>query len=312
MTAAVPRRVGRSVTTSPAGRLGDAIFPVTDDVLTLANGRRLGFRVRGDVRSQPLIYFHGEPGSRLEADLIPDADLRAFDVRVVSFDRPGMGRSDLIPARDMVLDVEDAIELADHLGIGRFAVIGVSAGGPPALAITATHPERVQRTVLCCSAGPYDDERFMTAEDIEGRRQALEHGIESLLPECELGRKAMLANPFDEIAVWFGDFPPAEREWITTNPRDEQIVADYLEALKQGARGWLRETEVRIRPWSFDPSKIMVPVRAFHGERDTFELIENTRRIIDLIPGATLKAYPGGDHLAPLMHPGDLLAAVTA
>jgi pimeloyl-ACP methyl ester carboxylesterase len=53
----------------------------------------------------------------------------------------------------------------------------------------------------------------------------------------------------------------------------------------------------------------VAPVRAFHGEIDAWELLENTRRIVARIPQGTLTVYPGGNHLAPLMHPGDLLGA---
>ena len=288
------------------------MLPVLDDVLTLADQRRVGYRVRGDRAGQPLVYFHGQPGSRLEADLIPDRVLETFGVWIVSFDRPGMGKSDLIPARDMTLDVEDAVDLADHLGIQTFAVMGVSAGGPPGLALSATHPERVLRTVLSSTSGPYDDERFMSEEDREGRRQALEHGPESMLPDYEAERQRFLAEPEATVAEWFAGFPDEELAWITAPPAGPLVVADYSEAVRQGARGWLREAEVRLMSWSFDPSSIVVRVRAFHGDADTFELLENTRRTIDQIPHGTLHVYPGGGHLAPLMRPEELFAAVIA
>lgn len=283
-----------------------------DHVLTLADGRSIGYRDRGDRSWLPVVYFHGEPGSRLEAELIPDAALAAAEVRLISFDRPGMGRSDLIPAQDMTLDIQDALSVADHLEVGRFAVIGVSAGGPPAFAISATHPERVVRTVLISAAGPYDDETYMTVEDIDTLRRLRDAGPASLLGEYEDERRAFLEDLPGTLAEWFVDFPDAERAWISTPPAEPAIVADFTEALRQGADGWLRETEVRSLPWSFDPAAINGPVRAFHGARDTWELVANIRRILDRIPDADLRIYPGGDHLAPLMHPHDFLGACVA
>jgi pimeloyl-ACP methyl ester carboxylesterase len=285
---------------------------IIDDVLTLADGRRIGFRVRGDRRTTPIVYFHGEPGSRLEADVIPDDALAEAGAYLVSFDRPGMGRSDLVPAQDMTIDVEDAIRVADHLGIDRFSVIGVSAGGPPAYAISAVHPERLLRTVLGNGSGPYDDEAFMPEEDIKEHRRLRALGAEALVAEYEEDAQRIVADVGALVDRWFADFPDDERRWIMTPPARTVIVADFREALRQGGRGWLRETEVRAMPWSFDPADIVVPVRAFHGERDAWELLANTRRVIDRIPGATLTVYPGGDHLAALIRPGDLLAAAVA
>lgn len=282
---------------------------LTDAVLTLPNGRAIGYRDRGHRSSLPVVYFHGEPGSRLEADLIPDDALLAAGVRLISFDRPGMGRSDLVPAQDMTLDIEDAITVADHLGVERFSVIGVSAGGPPAFAISATHPERVIRTVLSSASGPYDDEAFMPAEDIDAMRRLRDGGPDSMIEEYEDERRSFLEDTAGTLTRWFAEFPEAERVWLSTPPASTAIAADFEEALRQGARGWLRESEVRSMPWSFDPGAITCPVRAFHGDRDSWELIANISRTLDWIPDADLTVYPGGDHVAPLMHPLDLLHA---
>lgn len=43
----------------------------------------------------------------------------------------------------------DYISLMDHLGIGRFSIIGLSVGGMWAAHIAATYPERVEKLVLC-------------------------------------------------------------------------------------------------------------------------------------------------------------------
>ena len=67
--------------------------PPVDSTLTLGDGRRLGCAEFGDPEGTPGFYFHGHPGSRLEAQL---ADQAAWDlgVRIIALDRPGYGRSD--------------------------------------------------------------------------------------------------------------------------------------------------------------------------------------------------------------------------
>jgi len=287
---------------------------VLDDVLTLADGRRLGFRVRGDRSAVPILHFHGQPGSRLEADIYPDDLLEAVGVRVVSYDRPGMGASDLIDARDMVDDLPDAIALLDHLGIGRAGVIGVSAGGPWAFAFAATYPDRVIGLVPTSASGPYDEasEPWMHDDDIEEMRDLRTSGADAMLAGYEGARARMLEDIDAELARWFEDFPASERAWATTGFGQAVFRADMQAALAAGARGWLRGTEVRALPWSFDPSAIRCPVHAFHGDRDSLERLDNLERVLARIPGASVTVYPGGDHIAPLMHPEALLEAAIA
>src|SRR4051812_49452500 len=92
----------------------------------------------------------------------PDEDaVRELGIRVVTYDRPGYGRSTRHPGRRVVDCVGDVATIADELGIKRFAVSGASGGGPHALAIAARLPERVTRVACVVGAAPYD------AEDLE-------------------------------------------------------------------------------------------------------------------------------------------------
>jgi len=284
-----------------------------DSVLILADGRRLGYRVRGDLSAMPILLFHGQPGSRLETDIYADAVLDAAGARVISYDRPGMGHSDDHPARDMVDDLPDAIALLDHLGIERVGVIGVSAGGPWAFAFAASYPDRVVRLVPVSASGPYDAaaEPYMHDVDIEEMRDVRTRGADAMLEGYEAARARMLEDIDAEMARWLVDFPVPEIEWATQGPGKAILHAEMAAALGAGARGWLRETEVRALPWSFDPSTISCPVRAFHGDRDSSERLDNLERILARIPDASVTVYPGGDHFSPHLHPERLLAAAT-
>jgi pimeloyl-ACP methyl ester carboxylesterase len=79
------------------------------------------------------LYFHGHPGSRLEARFLAKAADRA-GVRLVGVDRPGMGLSTYQSRRRVMDWPGDVAQLADHLKLGRFAVVGFSGGGLYSLA----------------------------------------------------------------------------------------------------------------------------------------------------------------------------------
>ncbi len=286
---------------------------VLDDVLILSDGRHLGYRVRGDRTAVPILHFHGQPGSRLEADIFPDDALDAADAKVGCYDRPGMGRSDLTKARDMVDDLPDAIALLDHLGIGQVGVSGWSAGGPWAFAFAATYPDRVVRVVPIAASGPYDEgsEPYMHDDDIEEMRDMRTRSAEVNLQGYESdsvtdaqGHRCGVVDMACRLpgtGARVGD----PRAWQDHPPRRGS------RRVRPGASGILRESEVRALPWSFDPSTIRCPVRAFHGDRDSSERLDNLERILAQIPDASVTVYPGGGHISPLLHPEQLLAAAT-
>jgi pimeloyl-ACP methyl ester carboxylesterase len=70
-------------------------------------------------------------------------------VRVVAMDLRGRGESDKPPTGyTMAAHVADTVGLLDALDISRGVVIGWSLGAKIALALAATHPDRVERLVL--------------------------------------------------------------------------------------------------------------------------------------------------------------------
>jgi len=114
----------------------------------LADGRRLGMRGMAAPDGEPLFYFHGHPGSRLEARFAHAAAAEADD-RVIALDRPSYGLSDFKPRRvlrDWPDDVADAQlvrrpEVAEYRS-GRHPR-GIPAGQPRGgLGHRGTRPSR--------------------------------------------------------------------------------------------------------------------------------------------------------------------------
>jgi pimeloyl-ACP methyl ester carboxylesterase len=127
---------------------------IVDTTLRLRDGRSLGYLDIGEVGTPPVILFHGSPGSRLDAFYLPSDELAATGVRMLAPDRPGLGRSDPRPRQSFREGVADAAGLADALGLEKFAVIGVSGGGPYAAACAEWLPERLTAAALVSGVGP--------------------------------------------------------------------------------------------------------------------------------------------------------------
>src|ERR1035441_6500144 len=105
-------------------------------VTVLGDGRDIGWLELGEPDGAPVFAFHGTPGSRLQLT-IDETAIGDAGVRLVCPDRPGYGLSTFQPGRRLVDWPGDVAHLADHLGIGRFAVMGISGGGPHAAACAA-------------------------------------------------------------------------------------------------------------------------------------------------------------------------------
>src|SRR5919107_2085925 len=68
---------------------------------------------------------------------------------LVRYDKPGCGLSDPWPGRQTIeTDLEVLGAVADHLGLDRLDLLGISMAAPVSVAFAARHPERVGRLVL--------------------------------------------------------------------------------------------------------------------------------------------------------------------
>ena len=77
-------------------------------------------------------------------------------MRVIAPDRPGYGLSDFKKKRTIADWTDDVVELADALGLGRFAVAGISGGGPYAAAAALRISDRLTFAAIISGVGPFE------------------------------------------------------------------------------------------------------------------------------------------------------------
>lgn len=114
-------------------------------IVSLASGT-MSYRETGD--GPALLLLHGLNGSSASWDAQHEALGARF--RVIAWDAPGYGRSDLLePVADAYADAANL--LLEALGVRRAAVLGHSMGGVVAGRLAHRHPERIDRLVLSCT-----------------------------------------------------------------------------------------------------------------------------------------------------------------
>lgn len=123
----------------------------------LDDRRRICCTECGDPGGAPVFYFHGMPGSRLEAQFGHQA-AADHGCRLIGLDRPAIGRSDFCEGRSLLDCPRDVEEMARQFEIDRFGLIGLSGGGPYALACGQLTSDRLAFTVLMGSRGPVADQ----------------------------------------------------------------------------------------------------------------------------------------------------------
>jgi pimeloyl-ACP methyl ester carboxylesterase len=287
---------------------------VTTRQIILGDGRALGFAEYGDPKGKPVFYCHGFPASRLEAELTASVAAR-IGVRVVAADRPGFGRSDFRPDRSITDWPDDLGELADRLGIERFAVLGVSGGGPYALACALRLPARLTRVGLVCGLGPLAATGLLREMGWPAR---VSFGLARRMPLLlRLLYEGLLGPPlrrYPEAAMKLLTVaaPAADRE-VLARPEVRRILAASIgEAFRPGMRGATWEMGLYGRPWGFAPEEIAVPVRLWHGTADGTVPFSHGRHLAAALPNCRPVFAEGEGHFTlPIGHMEEILRTLS-
>ena len=275
--------------------------------VTLPDGR-LVHLWQGGAPSGPVVFFlHGCPDTRRAAFPGEGAASRA-GVRLVAVNRPGYGRSD--PASSGHSSVaDDLVAVADLLGVERFAVLGMSLGGPYALACAARHPHRVTAAgVVAAPAmalGPPWHRDDLTPEKQSFFAHLMSCPVEEAMalmrPEFEDFVATVSPQDPDDVAVaerWTRGLHPWDLEVLSALPSAE-VAASAREALA-GTHGYLRDAAITFRQWDFHPDEVRCPTWLWYGAHDSNAPARNGRWFADRVPGATLVVREDTAHLGAL------------
>jgi pimeloyl-ACP methyl ester carboxylesterase len=253
--------------------------------ISLPDGRSLAFAEYGDSHGKPVFFFHGTPGSRFFRP--PDMVTSSMAVHLICVDRPGYGLSNFQPGRRIVDWPQDILQLADSLGLDKFAVAGHSGGGPYALACAFALPARVRAAAVICGAGPFD-----TPGITEGMSAVNKFGISygrfipwflwQLLVWLIYHRRA--GDPAADLARGNGHRPPADDEQLRNPEVRDACIQSEQEAFRPGLRGLAWDVRLLTYSWGFRLEDIRVPVYLWYGGTDDLATPAMARYMSKIIP----------------------------
>jgi 3-oxoadipate enol-lactonase len=232
-------------------------------------GRGITFvrEAAGPPGAQTLLLLHG---------LGANADLNWFtcfgalgrEFRVLAIDQRGHGRGIRSGARFHFSDcADDAVALADALGVDRFIVVGYSMGGPVAQLIWRRHPDRVAGLVLCATSRDFSGtpRERMTFAFLPGLSTAIRVAPPRL-------RRGLMNNA---IAGRLGESPLARWAAYELGRNDPAAMMAAAAALGRfSSREWIGEVDV--------PAAVVLTMR------DSLVPPHRQRKLAAAIPRATV------------------------
>jgi pimeloyl-ACP methyl ester carboxylesterase len=274
-----------------------------NETLTLPDGRVLGYAEYGDPGGRPVFYFHGFPGSRIEARLF-DRAAAQHNARIIAVDRPGMGLSAYMPQRRIVDWPRDITALAGHLGLDKFVVVGASGGGPYSAVCARALSERVTTAVLLAGVGPMQPPNAM--KGMSAQNQMLFRVSRWAPPIADLFMVVLHRQSSNQKRLMrqIQQSSSAEdKRVLQEHPEIVDVLYEsFVEAFRQGSRGAKRELYLYSRRWGFRLDAIEVPVFLWQGEKDANVPPSMGRYMAGVIPGCKATFLPGDGHMGTIFN----------
>ena len=271
-----------------------SLRPSCNQCINIGNGRTLSFAEYGQPTGEPVFAFHGAPGNRFQL-LGTHFAAEELGIRLIVADRPGYGSSDYYPNRELCDWPVDVAAIADFLGIQRFGVWGISAGGPHALVTAALLPDRVTRVALAASVAPrMHMETTASAQELRAIENVSERKIKWT------ANSWIVLRQLASIVPW-----PIARLFINTANRqlmdDKEFRAtrsiERNEFGKQSAEALAQDFAILMAPWGFELSEVRQEVTIWHGTADTLVKPEHGELLSTLLSNSNYHKVEGVGHL---------------
>ena len=284
-----------------------------------ADGRVLDVMHSGVGGGPVVVAQGGTPSGLAEWPRLTEL-CRQAGLGMVAYARPGYAASTRREGRTVASAAEDTRTVLEHLGVDAFVALGVSGGGPHALADAAGVADRCAGAVLVASLAPFGEHGLDFFDGMADTNQMLfrtgleDAGALATLAEGFGGMMASVdAATFKTMAP--GTMPPADAAVMQTPLGDE--LADYLtagmrSAFSHGVHGVTDDVLAFTRAWGFDVSALTCSVTVWHGTADESVPVGHGRWIVAQVPGAEGHFLDGQGHVSVLAELPAIIDSVAA
>jgi pimeloyl-ACP methyl ester carboxylesterase len=265
--------------------------------LTLKSGRTLAYAEFGDPAGAGAFHFHGWPFSRLHAWSMHAAAERQ-GIRLICPDRPGLGASEAQPDRELGDWPPVVEELADHFGWERFHVMGVSGGGPYALACARSLAHRLLSCHVVGGAPPIHEVGATGMHWIYRVLIKLRQFSPVALSWALLAGAELATRPPDFFLVrnLISLFPDWDRRVLRDADHFQSLTQSLRQAMQNGTDSVITDADLFLKPWPFEIHQIKVPVHFWHGQQDRNISWTYSAQLAAQLPQAKTHWFPEEGH----------------
>lgn len=254
---------------------------------------RLAYDIYGCADGFPVVFFHDCGSSRLEAGFIHDSACRQ-GFKIISIDRPGVGRSDYFALKQPSSYCDEVIRLLDSLGIHEFGLVGLGAGGVYSLTMAHDYSDRARFQL--CLAGVSG----LVFNELQGKPYMAKVWNRICPPvlNCLFRLKARFSpeQPSQSLQKFYEHLSYIDRKVLLNPGVVDRIAKDQKEATRSGCAGVAQDFANSFRRLGFSLKAISVPTAIWQGCGDRFSERADGEFMAARLPHASLHRIPNRGH----------------
>ncbi|MDH4041311.1 MAG: alpha/beta hydrolase [Gammaproteobacteria bacterium] len=277
--------------------------PRFEGTFRLKDGRKLGYAEYGPADGKPILWFHGTPGGRRQ--IAPKARELAVrrKVRLIAVERPGIGDSTSHSYNSLADWAADIQAFCNAKGIDRFAVCGLSGGGPYALACAYYLQDRVLAATILGGVAP-----AVGVDAAAGGVSRLTRALAPVVKHLRVPLNALLLRLIrrlephvDRSMNAVARFMPPGDQLVFEDPAIRHMFEDdILLASRDQMQAMLHDVVIFGRDWGFELGQVTTPVYLLYGDADNIVPLRHGEHMAGRLPNAELRIREGEGHLGGL------------
>lgn len=243
----------------------------------LNNGHTIEYSYFDCNSEKTVVMLHGLIGC---AELSPEAKKIAeqYHVNLLTFARPGYGRSSNHEFASVCKTARDGYNLLDHLEIKKYSILAISAGCPYGLAFQS-FPNKPEKTLIISGLPAVYSPDVIRQYSLASRLFFLifKHAPRSLA-------KLILKKILEQVEDIVG--------------KDD---ANVKASLANEMSGLLREVRLQQKNWGFELSKLS-NIQWLHGSNDEQVPLTAVRETLNIMSGVSLSVEDDLNHYPEIEH----------
>jgi pimeloyl-ACP methyl ester carboxylesterase len=275
--------------------------PPDEGTIRVSRRRVLGYAAFGDPAGKLVLWHHGTPGARRQIPLLARRTADRLGIHLVSVERPGVGDSTDHRYETIREWAGDAAAVADALGHDEFAVVGLSGGGPYALACAHELPDRVKAVGLLGSVCPVVGADAVPGASIVDLAVLFQWLLDPLRRVASPGLW-LVVQPFMPATHWIlelyaGRMPEGDRVVFADPEVEGMVIDDIVHATRSSFGAVVHDVALFGREWGFSMADVRVPVLWWHGDEDNIIPVAQAQHTSALLSACKFEVRPGESHI---------------